>query len=125
MQMGNMMRKLMIGVVVLAMSHGVALAQADDAPLTEGNLWNESSHVEKIAYLAGASDFLEVEYVVQQQSGSPPTDEQSAVREWWDSLEDETLNNLIAAIDAYYADNPDQLSVPVMVVIWNSFVETD
>ena len=120
------LRKLVLGAVALTMGWcGVAFAQADDVPLTDGTMWNASSHVEKTAYLVGAANFLEVEYVVQQQSGNPPSDEQSAVREWWDGLEDETLNGLIAAIDSFYADNPDQLAVPVLVVIWKSFVDTD
>ena len=119
------LRKLVIGAIGLALSYNVALAQADDFPLTAGTLWNASSDVEKNAYMVGAGNFLEVEYVVQQQSGNPPTDEQSAVREWWDGLEDETLNGLMAAVDSFYADNPDQLDVPVLVVIWQLFVDTD
>ncbi len=113
------------GLVCLAVgAFGTAFAE-EDIPLTEGTLWGESSRVEKTAYLVGAGNFLTVEYVVQQQSDTQPTDEQSSIRQFWDGLEDVSLNELIDAVDNFYQENPDKLTVPVLVVIWNSFVETD
>lgn len=110
---------------LLAGAFGTAFAQNEDIPLTDGHLWQLSSHVEKIAYLIGTGNFLAVEYVVQQQSENPPTDEQSSIRQFWDSLEDESLDDLINAVDRFYRDNPDELEDPVLVVIWNTFIETE
>jgi hypothetical protein len=116
----------MSGVVGLLLGAlGTAFAQGEDIPLTDGHLWQLSSHVEKTAYLIGAGNFLAVEYVVQQQSDSPPTDEQSSIRQFWDGLEDESLDDLINAVDRFYRDNPDEMEDPVLVVIWNTFIETD
>ncbi len=113
------------GLVCLAVgAFGTAFAE-EDIPLTEGTLWGESSRVEKTAYLVGAGNFLTVEYVVQQQSDTQPTDEQSSIRQFWDGLEDVSLDELIDAVDNFYQENPDKQTVPVLVVIWNSFVETD
>jgi hypothetical protein len=36
-----------------------------------------------------------------------------------------SLDELIDTVDAFYQDNPNQMTVPVLVVLWNSFVETD
>ena len=116
---------LMVSLVCLVVgAFGTAFAE-EDIPLTDGTLWGESSHVEKTAYLVGAGNFLTVEYVVQQQSENQATDEQSSIRQFWDGLEDVSLDELIDAVDNFYQENPDKLTVPVLVVIWNSFVETD
>ena len=115
----------MIGLVCLAVSgFGTAYAE-EDSPMAAGVLWGESSHVEKIAYLVGAGNFLTVEYIVQQHSDNPPTDEQSAIGRWWAGIENTSLDDLIATADAFYRDNPNQMTVPVLVVIWNAYVETD
>ena len=114
-----------VGLVCIAIgAFGTAFAE-EDIPLTDGTLWRESSHVEKTACLVSAGNFLTVEYVVQQQSDTQPTEEQSSVRQYWDRLEDVSLDELIDAVDNFYQENPDKLTVPVLVVIWNSFVETD
>ncbi len=114
-----------IGLLCLAVGAFDTAFAEEDTPLTDGTLWGESSHVEKTAYLVGAGNFPTVEYVVQQQSDTQPTDEQSSIRQFWDGLEDVSLNELIDAVDNFYQENPDKLTVPVLVVIWNSFVETD
>ncbi len=114
-----------LGLVCLAISaFGTAYAE-EDSPMADGVLWGESSHVEKTAYLVGAGNFLTVEYIVQQQSGNPPTDEQSSITRWWSGVENTSLDDLIATADAFYRDNPNQMTVPVLVVIWNAYVETD
>lgn len=114
-----------VALACLAMSaFGTAYAE-DDSPMAEGVMWGESSHVEKTAYLVGAGNFLTVEYIVQQQSGNPPTDEQSSISRWWAGVGDVSLDDLIATADNFYRDNPNQMTVPVMVVLWNAYVETD
>lgn len=119
------LRGFAIGVVCLLVgAFGTAFAE-DDSPMADGVMWEESSHVEKTAYLVGAGNFLTVEYIVQQKSENQPSDEQSAIRRWWDELEDVSLDELIETVDTFYRDNPNQMTVPVLVVIWNAFVETD
>jgi len=115
----------MIGVFCLLMGAFGTAAAEEDSPMAAGVMWGESSHVEKTAYLVGSGNFLTVEYIVQQKSENAPTDEQSAIRQWWDGLEEVSLEELIDAADTFYRENPDQMQEPVLVVIWNSFVETD
>ena len=125
-KLGDALRSVRIlSVCLLVGAFGMVSAQEVDVPLNDGALWQASSQVEKTAYLVGAANFLEVEYVVQQQSDNKATDDQSAIRRWWDALKDDSLDDLINAVDAFYRDNPDQMTVPVLVVIWNTFVETE
>jgi hypothetical protein len=100
-------------------------AFAEDVPLIDGNVWSESTDVEKESYLVGAANFMTVEHVFQQQMDDPPTDEQSAVPRYWDAIEDVTINDMVAVIDSWYTDNPDELETPVLVVIWNEYVEKE
>ena len=120
------LKRSAIGLVCLMLGgFGTAFAQEADVPMAEGVLWIASSNVEKTAYLVGAGNMMEVEYVVQQQSENPGAFEDSSIQRYWDGVADESLDDMIAAIDSFYADNPDQMTVPVLMVIWNTFVETD
>ncbi len=116
-------RMLPCAVLAITSAIGMATATAEDVPLADGTMWNASSRVEKTAYIVGASNFLTVEYVVQQKSGNPPTDEQSSVRRFWDGSDGKTINQTIQLLDDWYAANPDRLDEPVLVVLWNSIVE--
>ncbi len=100
-------------------------AQAGAAPLVDGDVWTVSSEEEKEAYLIGAGNFMTVERIVQSKADIAPTDEQSSISSWYTALEATTINELVAAVDAWYTANPGSLETPVLVVIWNSFVETD
>ena len=99
--------------------------EVDDIPLIDGTIWNASSEVEKESYLVGAGNFLTVEYVFQHQMENPPTNEQTSVTRYWDGLEGTTLNEMVEVIDNWYEANPDGLERPVLVVIWNEYVEKD
>ena len=111
--------------LVFALGSAFADDASDDVPLIDGTIWTESTDVEKESYLVGAGNFMTVEYVFQQQMDNPPTDEQSAVPRYWHAIEDVTLNDMIVVIDRWYADNPDSQETPVLVVIWNEYVENE
>ena len=120
------LRGSVIGLVCLVIAaFGTAVAQEEDSPMVAGTMWGESSHPEKIAFLVGAGNFLTVEYIVQQKSENQASDEQSSIRRWWDGLEAVSLDELIETADAFYRDNPNQMTVPVLVVLWNAYIETD
>ena len=117
--------KLRLAILVALLSVGLPALAQDDPPLVDGTVWMESSRLEKEVYLVGADDFLTVEYIVQQQSEDPPTDEQSAISEWWTALEGSDFDDMVDTIDAWYAANPESMETPVLVVIWNSYVDKD
>ena len=124
--LGVGLRGSLIGMVCLVVAaFGTAFAQEEDSPMVAGVLWGESSHPEKTAYLVGAGNLLTVEYIVQQKSDNQPSDEQSSIRQWWNGLEDVSLDDLINTVDTWYQENPEELQVPVLVVLWNSYIEAD
>jgi hypothetical protein len=101
-----------------------AATAAEDVPLIDGDLWNKSSRVEKTSYLIGAGNYMTVEYVFQVEAADPkPTSGQSPTADFWNGLDDVSLDELIDTIDDWYAANPNELQVPVLVVIWNEIVE--
>ena len=114
---------------ILALAAGLlmfgATASADDPPLVDGSIWTVSTEAEKEAYLIGAGNFMTVEYIVQSKADTAPSEDQSAISRWYAALEDSTIDELVAAVDDYYASNADELDTPVLVAIWNTFVETD
>ena len=120
-----MCRKLMaVCLAVAALGFGGA-ATADDLALADGTAWAASTEYEREAYLVGVANMLSVEYIVQSKAEQAPTDKQSSIGRWWNALESVTINQVMAEVDAWYAANPDKMSEPVLVVIWNSYVEND
>lgn len=117
-------RKILF-VALIGTLFGSASVLAEEKPLVDGNVWVASSETEKEAYMIGAGNFMTIEYIVQSKADSELTDDQSSVPEWWAALEDTTINDVVAAVDAWYASNPGSMDTPVLVVVWNSLVETD
>ena len=119
-------RKIILVLLVTTLSLGLAgAASGDEAPLADGTAWTASSEAEKEAYLVGIGNFMTVEYIVQQKAGNPPTEEQSSIGRWWAALEEIDVSDVVAVIDAYYAENPDDLAKPVIMVLWHTYVETE
>ena len=117
--------RAMIGACLLLFAAVAGAQDAEDIPLTDGVGWMASSTVEKTAYVVGANDLLVVEYIAQQKSDNPPTEEQSSIPGFWEALDGVTINEFIATLDSFYESNPDSMETPVMVVIWNTYVEPD
>jgi hypothetical protein len=102
-----------------------ALAQ-DDAnavPFVDGTMWGDSSNAEKVSYIVGLSNLLDAAYAYQQGSENAPTGEQSFIGTLWANVDDLTLDQCIARIDSWYANNPDRLDEVVLDVIWIDMVE--
>jgi hypothetical protein len=106
----------------------IALAgsvQAQDAGLVDGSMWSVSSEEEKEAYLIGAGNFMTIELIVQSKADTELTEHQTAVDNWAAGLDDVTINQMVATIDAWYSANSGSMETPVLVVLWNSYVEAD
>ena len=98
-------------ILVLAVP---ALGQAREVPVVTGENWNKSSPQEREAFLVGAATIMELEQEVQ---GTPPPPK-STIDTWCKGLSHFTFDQMAAAIDKWYADNPDKLSRPVVEVMW-------
>lgn len=115
--------KRILALLCIAVFATGSVALADESLLADGRVWVESSEAEKEAYLVGVGNMMTVEFIVQEKAGTPPTDEQSSIRRWWNAVGSASVKDVKARVDAWYAANPDKLSEPVLVVMWNEYVE--
>ena len=115
-------RGVCFGLILLVASR-TSVAEAADVPIVGGTLWAQSSNAEKISYLVGISNFLDVEYAYQIRNANPPSDEQSIVRRLYEDVDEESLDDVIGRVDAWYAANPNRPDKAVLDVIWTEYFE--
>ena len=117
-----------IVLAVLAFALGLQAPRTVSAdefvPMIDGTRWTASSRPEKVAYLIGLNNYMVMEYVSQVEHGNPPpTSDQSPTPEFWKGSEGVTIDQALAALDQFYANNPDKTETPAIVVLWNEVVE--
>jgi len=93
-----------------------------DADFPTGEEWSTSSTYVKRAYVLGVANAVSAEYNVQQRSGHPPTNRQSAVPRFYRATEDTTVDEAVSKVDRWYADNPDKRNQEVIDVLWLIYV---
>ena len=98
-----------------------AFAEDHEVPFVDGTDWKKSAPILKRAYLIGVSNLMSAEYAFQQTFGPPP-DLQTTIQRLYEEIDDVTLDGAIARIDKWYAENPDQLDMTVLEVIWIDMV---
>lgn len=103
-------------VICLILLGGIGIAQARDLPIATGEHWITATEREKRAFLLGFGTLLKVER--EMQGENPPPDDQTFITRLAEGLQDYTITSAMDAIDAWYADNQDQLGRPVIEVIW-------
>jgi hypothetical protein len=110
------MRRL-AGSLVLATALAVsvpALAADYQIPVVTGEHWTQSSPQERKAFLVGAATIIELDQEVQ---GTAPA-KNSTIDAWAHGLSGYTFDQMVAAIDKWYADHPDKLRRPVIEIMW-------
>ena len=91
-----------------------AVAGDYEIPVVTGEHWLKSSAQERRAFLVGAATIIELEQEVQ---GTPPP-AKSTIGTWCKGLSHFTFDQLVLAIDKWYADHPDKIDRPVVEVMW-------
>ena len=109
------LRAALFGACAL-LSVASASALAADVPLVNGDLWSKSSAEVKKAYLIGIANTLQVE--VAYEGANPPPDSQSIIPRTAKGLKGQSLESVSAALDKWYAANPDKLQRSVLETIW-------
>lgn len=105
----------MLGGLVLALLLAVpALAGNNEVPVVTGEHWTKSSPQERKAFLLGAATIMELEQEVQGDTPPPKT----TISVWCKGLSAYTFDEMAAAIDQWYAANPDKVTRPVVEVMW-------
>ena len=98
------------------LSHGQNVADNPDVVMATGEHWTGASETGKLAYLLGIANTLDVEQAIQNDE--PPADDASLVPVMARGLNGMTLRQVAEQLDGWYADNPEQLTRPVLEAIW-------
>jgi len=105
----------LLGWLILALVLALpAMAGAHEVPVVTGEHWLKSSPQERKSFLVGAATIIELEQEVQGETPPP----KSSIDTWCKGLSHFTFDQMVAAIDTWYADHPDKISRPVVEVMW-------
>lgn len=106
---------LLFGGLALALLLAVPALAADyDVPVVTGEHWTKSTVQERKAFLIGAATIIELEQEVQGATPPPTT----TIDVWCKGLSAYNFDEMLAAIDRWYAANPDKVARPVVEVMW-------
>ena len=117
------MPRLILLLAAVVCTLGVAITSAParaDGVYATGVEWKASTENEKLAYVLGISNLMSADFVLQQKGGRAGG---SAITEMFTATSDVSVEQAVAAIDAWYAENPDETDDTVLDVIWMTLVE--
>lgn len=109
------MRSFLCAVIFLSMS--ATRTFADDVVLPDGTDWKRASEQERLAYITGFSNALSLGYVSDEKH--IPGNKDSFTHRVVSGLYGTSIEQGVAIIDAWYKTHPNQLSTPVLQVLWD------
>jgi len=92
-----------------------------DLVIVTGVHWTTSSRDEKVAYLFGIGNMLEVEQAMQGNNPSSHTRHNSIVPVMIKGLSGQSTTALREMLDQWYENNPNQLKRSVIEVLYHEF----
>jgi hypothetical protein len=90
-------------------------------PLLTGIAWQKATQAEKIGFVWGICHVITIEKILAEKLPSLKVQNFSAKAA--EGLAGAKINDIVLAVDGYYAANPTQLDVPVIRVIWDTLVK--
>ena len=108
---------MLISALTLSLLSGGAWAEV---PIVTGEHWVKSSDEQKKAYLFGVANMAQIE--LAYQGSSPVHETQSAVTKMHKGLNGQTIDSVLAKLNAWYAAHSDRLQQPVIETIWFEMV---
>ena len=97
------------------------LLSQSDVPVMKGDLWTTASQDSKVAYVWGVCSMIEVERIAMTRIPGLKVRNVSAVAA--EGLQNVPMNDIVRAVDDYYKDNPGNMDVPVLRVLWDTMVK--
>jgi len=92
-----------------------------EMPVLTGDQWITLQPDTKIAFIWGIGHVVTIEeHVIQRH---PELKKQGFTAKLAEGLRGVPMETIIQEIDAYYRNNPDDLDLPVMRVIWSELVK--
>ncbi len=108
------MKKIAILICVAAWL-GLATAAAAQGPakgfLWDGNFWTKISAEAKLGYVGGIGNLADFEFSASKGKAA------CVSRAFVEGLRNQTADQIVAAVDKYYAENPAKMGTTVIEVI--------
>jgi hypothetical protein len=99
----------------------VTTEKLDEMPFLNGEVWKTMAHSEKIAFIWGIGHVVTVETDIMDKR--PQLKRSRFVSKLSEGLSGVSMNDIVAKIDAFYADNPGAGTESVMRVMWDNVVK--
>jgi hypothetical protein len=112
---------VLICMLLAAWSSNVSAKEEIKAPLLTGNTWIIMSQDQKTAYIWGAGDIVDLEQEIMEIY--PELKRESFVTKAVEGIGDVTINDIVSTVDAFYKDNPDQVNLSVIRVVWDTMIK--
>ena len=99
----------------------VIAAEEIKAPLLQGITWVNMSQDQKAAYIWGAGDVIDLEQEIMEIH--PELKRESFVTKAVEGIGDVRINVIVATVDSFYKEHPDQADLSVIRVIWDIMIK--
>jgi len=99
----------------------VIAAEEIKAPLLKGITWVKMSQDQKAAYIWGAGDVIDLEQEIMEIH--PELKRESFVTKAVEGIGDVRINEIVATVDSFYKEHPDQADLSVIRVIWDTMIK--
>lgn len=120
---------LLICIVVVYIDTGasaeetVQQAVENSMPVLKGDQWLTMDENAKVAFIWGVAHVVTIEEVIMKKYPDQKRDTFVTKIVEATSKSPMTMKQVVAAIDKFYADNPDKTGTPVMMVIWDTMIK--
>ena len=118
--------------MALALLSGVstpASADANPVDIVTGELWLASKQEEKLAYVLGIESAIYIEHMINKKAlesaggTHAPLHNLSPFEKGWAKVfENMTRKEIVARVDSWLADHPDQHKKAVLAIIWYELI---
>ena len=89
--------------------------------MLRGDVWMTMSPDEKVAYLWGAGDVVDLEQALWEIH--PELKQQNFSAKVVEGMADIPMNDIVATVDEWYRANPDKRNLTVIRVIWDTLIK--
>ncbi|MCE5333550.1 MAG: hypothetical protein LLG06_03075 [Desulfobacteraceae bacterium] len=90
-------------------------------PVLTGDLWQKMTHDSKVAFIWGFGHVVTIEQYLMEKY--PELKRDSYVPKVVEGMANIPMNEVVARVDKFYGENPDQLKEPVTKVIWDTMIK--
>lgn len=122
----------LLSLLVVPLGHRTVLAaeektpadltrELEEMPVLTGEEWQTLQPDTKVAFIWGVGHVVTIEENVVQRH--PELKRPAFTAKLAEGLRGVPMSTIIQAVDAYYRNNPDDLDMPVLRVVWRQLVK--